>query len=240
MADETGAGPDTSFPQRQVTLVIGFPPGGGADTLARLFAKHMGEELGKSVIVDYRPGAAGNIGAKVVARSQPDGYTVYLGGRANTIHKAMYPSLDYDFSRDFGSDWTRCNDAFCHRSQQGLALGKCAGHYRTRESLSRGADLRIRRGQYQRPSPVCHVSAGNWYRYRACALSGQRAGICRRHGRTGGHALCTVACCVASYCRGESSRYRRHVSPAAIETYRTHQPFWRLASLIWRWMRGMA
>lgn len=100
MAYDAEPDPDTSFPQRQVTLVIGFPPGGGADTLARLFAKHLGEELGQSVIVDYRPGAAGNIGAKGVARSRPDGYTVYLGGRANTIHKVMYPSLDYDFSRD--------------------------------------------------------------------------------------------------------------------------------------------
>jgi tripartite-type tricarboxylate transporter receptor subunit TctC len=88
------------YPQRQITLIIGFPPGGGADALARLFAKHMSEELGQNIIVDYRPGAAGNIGAKAVARAQPDGYTIYLGARPNTIHKAMYPQLDYDFSRE--------------------------------------------------------------------------------------------------------------------------------------------
>jgi tripartite-type tricarboxylate transporter receptor subunit TctC len=91
---------ETLYPQRPITLVIGFPPGGGADALARLLAAHMAEELGQDVIVDYRPGAAGNIGAKVVSRAKPDGYTIYLGARSNTIHKAMYPQLQYDFSRE--------------------------------------------------------------------------------------------------------------------------------------------
>lgn len=90
---------DNLYPQRQITLVIGYPPGGGAEALARLLAKHMGEELGQKMIVDFRPGAAGNIGAKAVARARPDGHTLYLGARPNTIHKAMYPQLDYDFSK---------------------------------------------------------------------------------------------------------------------------------------------
>ncbi|ANN65902.1 Bug family tripartite tricarboxylate transporter substrate binding protein [Bordetella bronchialis] len=91
---------ETTYPQRQITLVIGFPPGGGAEALARLLAKHMSDELEQSVIVDFRPGAAGNIAARGVARAQADGYTIYLGSRPNTIHKTMYPGLDYDFSRD--------------------------------------------------------------------------------------------------------------------------------------------
>lgn len=88
------------YPLRPITLVIGFPPGGGADALARVVAKHMGKELGQNIVVDYRPGAAGNIGAKAVANASADGYTIYLSGRPNTIHKAMYPELDYDFVRD--------------------------------------------------------------------------------------------------------------------------------------------
>ncbi|CAM3458808.1 Tripartite tricarboxylate transporter substrate binding protein [Bordetella sputigena] len=91
---------DLEYPRRPITLVIGFPPGGGADALARLVARHMGKELGQNMIVDYRPGAAGNIGAKAVANAAADGYTIYLSGRPNTIHKAMYPELDYDFVRD--------------------------------------------------------------------------------------------------------------------------------------------
>ncbi|ANN70985.1 Bug family tripartite tricarboxylate transporter substrate binding protein [Bordetella bronchialis] len=92
--------PASAYPDRQITLVIGFPPGGGADALGRLFARHMATELGRNIVMDYRPGAAGNLGAKSVARSNPDGYTLYLAGRPNTIHKAMYPQLEYDFSQD--------------------------------------------------------------------------------------------------------------------------------------------
>jgi tripartite-type tricarboxylate transporter receptor subunit TctC len=60
----------------------------------------MAEELGQQMIVDYRPGAAGNIGAQAAARAEPDGYTIYLGARPNTIHKVMYENLQYDFARD--------------------------------------------------------------------------------------------------------------------------------------------
>src|SRR5262245_46969405 len=92
-----GADLDTSYPQRPITLVVGYPPGGSADGLARLLAERMEDELGQKVIIDYRPGAAGNIGAEAVARTAPDGYTVYLAGRPNTIHKVMYPSVKYNF-----------------------------------------------------------------------------------------------------------------------------------------------
>jgi tripartite-type tricarboxylate transporter receptor subunit TctC len=88
------------FPQRPVTLVIGFTPGGGADPLARLLAKHMSEELGQKVTVDNRPGAGSNIAAEAVARAVPDGYTLYFSSRPNTVHKTMYSDLKYDFNRD--------------------------------------------------------------------------------------------------------------------------------------------
>jgi tripartite-type tricarboxylate transporter receptor subunit TctC len=96
VASDTAA----SYPQGPITLVIGYPPGGGTDALARLLAKYMEDELGQKMIVDYRPGAASNIGAQAVARAAPDGYTVYLGGRPNTIHRSMYGHIKYDFSRD--------------------------------------------------------------------------------------------------------------------------------------------
>ncbi|OZI26808.1 hypothetical protein CAL26_05695 [Bordetella genomosp. 9] len=96
----TAADAELMYPQRPVTLVIGYPPGGSAEALARVLAKYMGAELGQNMIVDFRPGAAGNIGAKAVARAKPDGYTIYLGARPNTIHKAMYPQLDFDFARE--------------------------------------------------------------------------------------------------------------------------------------------
>jgi tripartite-type tricarboxylate transporter receptor subunit TctC len=88
------------YPQRPVTLVIGFPAGGSADALARLIARYVGEALGQRMIVQYRPGAGGNIGAEYVARATPDGYTIFLGGRPHTIHKAMYATMKYDFAHD--------------------------------------------------------------------------------------------------------------------------------------------
>jgi tripartite-type tricarboxylate transporter receptor subunit TctC len=80
--------------------VLGYPPGGNNDFLGRLLAMHMGDDLGQKVMIEYRPGAASNIGAAAVARTAPDGYTLYLGGRPNTTHKVLYPGLKYDFSRD--------------------------------------------------------------------------------------------------------------------------------------------
>jgi len=88
------------YPGRPITLVVGFPPGGTGDTLARHLAKHMAEDLGQPIIVDYRPGAAGNVGAMSVARSPADGYTLFLASRAMTLHKKMYGHMNYDFAKD--------------------------------------------------------------------------------------------------------------------------------------------
>ena len=92
--------PEMAYPSRPVTLVIGYPAGADTDSLARLLAEYMAAPLGQKVIVDYKPGASGNIGAQTVARAKPDGYTLYLSGRPNTIHKTMYAHMEYDFSRD--------------------------------------------------------------------------------------------------------------------------------------------
>jgi tripartite-type tricarboxylate transporter receptor subunit TctC len=94
------ASSEAVYPERPVTLVIGVPPGGETDAVARVLSSHMTEELGHRVIVEYRPGASANIAAEFVARTTPDGYTIFLGGRPQTIHKVMYGHLKYDFARD--------------------------------------------------------------------------------------------------------------------------------------------
>lgn len=90
----------TTYPVRPITLVIGFTPGGGTDGLARILARYLADELGQKVLVENRPGAASNVAAEHVARAVPDGYTLYLSTRSNTVHKTMYPHLKFDLGKD--------------------------------------------------------------------------------------------------------------------------------------------
>jgi len=90
------------FPNRPVTLVSPWAPGGANDLLARLIAKEAAAALGQSVIVENRPGASGVIGTAYVARAKPDGYTLTLGSTPNyTTAPFLYAQLPYDAARDF-------------------------------------------------------------------------------------------------------------------------------------------
>jgi tripartite-type tricarboxylate transporter receptor subunit TctC len=92
-----------SFPSRPIRIVIGFPPGGGIDILARLIAPKMSERLGQAVIVDNRQGANGQIAAQTVAQSEPDGHTIFFGTTGNlAINPVLYADrLGTNMERDF-------------------------------------------------------------------------------------------------------------------------------------------
>ncbi len=94
-----------SFPERPVTLVVPYPAGGVADTIARPLAVELGKRLGQPVVVDNRAGANGNIGSAYVARQQPaDGYTLLLGSTSTlAINPHIYKSLGYDPVKDLQS-----------------------------------------------------------------------------------------------------------------------------------------
>ena len=70
-----GATPADSYPSKPIRMIIGFPPGGSGDYLARIVGPKLGERLGQAVVVENRPGASGNIGAELTARANADGYT---------------------------------------------------------------------------------------------------------------------------------------------------------------------
>src|SRR5882757_8569884 len=89
------------WPGKPVTLVVPFAAGGTTDLVGRPLAQALSERLGQSVIVDNRAGAGGTIGAGVVAKSVPDGYTMFLATIAHTIAPGIYKNLSYDFVRDF-------------------------------------------------------------------------------------------------------------------------------------------
>ena len=95
------AGAQANFPTRPVTLTVGFAPGGGTDTAARIIAKKLTENIGQSVVVENRAGAGGNIAAQQLAQAAPDGYTIHLTSVGPmTVAPAMQKNLAYDPKRD--------------------------------------------------------------------------------------------------------------------------------------------
>ena len=91
-----------AFAQTQpMRILVGAPSGGSTDTLARTLASELGRLLGKTVIVENRPGAGGNIAAEAVAKSAPDGNTLLMSFTSHAINATLYPSLPFDPVRDF-------------------------------------------------------------------------------------------------------------------------------------------
>jgi tripartite-type tricarboxylate transporter receptor subunit TctC len=93
---------DGAWPNRPVTIVVPFSPGGSTDVVARLLAKELGKIWGQSVMVENRAGAGGNLGASMVAKSPADGYTLFLtAGAVFTVNPHLYSKLGFDVKRDF-------------------------------------------------------------------------------------------------------------------------------------------
>ena len=90
-----------SYPNRAVRIVVPFPAGGPADALGRVLADQLNKMWGQPVIIENRGGAGGNLGAEVVARSAPDGYTLLLNASNHVINASLYDKLPYDPIKDF-------------------------------------------------------------------------------------------------------------------------------------------
>jgi tripartite-type tricarboxylate transporter receptor subunit TctC len=89
------------YPSKPVRMIVTYPPGGGADTIARLLAPRVGEALRQPLIVENRPGASGTIGAGEVARAAPDGMTLMLDASSYAVNPSLYAKLPYDPRRAF-------------------------------------------------------------------------------------------------------------------------------------------
>jgi tripartite-type tricarboxylate transporter receptor subunit TctC len=93
-----------TFPNRPIRLVVGFAPAGPADVMARLIGQHLTSILGQGVVIDNRPGAGGTIGARAVAESDPDGYTLLLGNTSTlVISPLIYKNVNYDPVKGFAA-----------------------------------------------------------------------------------------------------------------------------------------
>lgn len=90
-----------TYPTKPVKLVVPYPPGGPTDIVARLVAQKLSDAMGQQFIIDNRPGAGGNPGAELVARSPADGYTLVVATTAHAINPSLFKNLGYSLSKDF-------------------------------------------------------------------------------------------------------------------------------------------
>jgi tripartite-type tricarboxylate transporter receptor subunit TctC len=88
------------YPTRPVRFVVGYPPGGATDIVARLVGQRLSDKLGQQFVIENKPGAGNNIGTETVVNAQPDGNTVLLVNPANFINTTLYVNLKFDFVRD--------------------------------------------------------------------------------------------------------------------------------------------
>jgi tripartite-type tricarboxylate transporter receptor subunit TctC len=90
-----------AYPERPVRIIVGFPPGGSSDTVARVVAQHLSPLLGQPVVVENKPGAGGVIGSDAVAKAAPDGHTLLLATAGHSTAAAMMQKLPFDAVKDF-------------------------------------------------------------------------------------------------------------------------------------------
>jgi len=90
-----------AYPVKPVRIVVTWPPGGSNDVVARVMAQRLTETLGQAFVVENRAGATGTIGADVVAKSSPDGYTIMVNSATHIANAHIYKKLPYDTMRDF-------------------------------------------------------------------------------------------------------------------------------------------
>ena len=101
-ASFTGAAwAQSDYPTKPIRMVVGFPPGGGNDIIARLLGAKLQEAWGQTVVIDNRPGANSNVAIEIAAKAAPDGYTLLFNASGMVINPAMYTSLPFDTIRDF-------------------------------------------------------------------------------------------------------------------------------------------
>jgi tripartite-type tricarboxylate transporter receptor subunit TctC len=175
----------SSYPDRPVRIVVPYPAGGGTDALARLVAHKLGEQWGKSVVVDNRPGADTQIGNAAVATAPADGYTLLIIATTFTMHKHMVPSLPYEPAADFVPIAPIAvypyflvvgNDVPVKNVQELIALAKktpgklnhgisSGGQYILAEAMKRGAGIDVVGVRYKGGTPAVQATVAGEVTY---------------------------------------------------------------------------
>ena len=111
-----------TWPERPITIIVPFQPGGASDSLGRVLIKPLTEALGKTVVIENRPGAGGNIGITAVARAKPDGYTLLLTSSVVVVNSSLYKTAGFDPIKDFApiSDSGASPNVIATRADSGI------------------------------------------------------------------------------------------------------------------------
>jgi tripartite-type tricarboxylate transporter receptor subunit TctC len=143
---------DFDFPNRAVRVVVPFPPGGSTDVLARILAHKLADVVGQNVLVENRAGAFGNFGSGLVARADPDGYTLLMSGLHLAVNPALLKDVPFDVLRDFAPVSLVARSPFVlavHPSLPVSSVGQFIAHARARPgelnyaSAERGSSLHV-------------------------------------------------------------------------------------------------
>ena len=130
------------YPNRPITLVVPFPPGGSTTIVARSITDKLAEILGQQIIVDNRGGAGGTIGTKSVAKAEPDGYTLALGYTGTlAIGPSLYGNVGYDPRKDFapiGRIGTAPNTLVVHPSFQAKTVAELIAYAKADRQINYG------------------------------------------------------------------------------------------------------
>jgi len=112
-----------AYPAKSIRLIVPFAPGGGTDFVSRLVGQKLSDALGQSVVIDNRPGASGSIGAEMVAKAAPDGYTLVAITAEHTVFPAVQKRMPYDLARDFAPITQSTAQSYVLVVQPSLAAG---------------------------------------------------------------------------------------------------------------------
>ena len=138
------------YPSKPIRLIVGYPAGGASDVAARIVGQKLSERMGQSLVVENRPGSAGNIGAEAVAKAAPDGYTLLLGTISLSVNPSLYPKMNYDPLKDLSAISMISSTPF-------LLVVNVKSPYRTARDF-----LEVARGKAgSKPGDINYGSAGN-------------------------------------------------------------------------------
>jgi tripartite-type tricarboxylate transporter receptor subunit TctC len=129
----------SDYPDRKITFIVGFAPGGGIDVFARSLAQELSEQFGYQIVIENRPGAASNIAAKIVSTAPPDGYTLLVTGNSFAINQTMSKDLTYSI------DELRAV-AFPARDSQALAVNTDSSAHTLAEFIAMAKDKPVSAG----------------------------------------------------------------------------------------------